>query len=165
VPLDLHADLLPVQWGKLMLNLNNPVNALSGLPLREELMQRGYRRCFASLIDEALGVLKVAGIAPAQVAAVPAHRLAGLLRLPDWIFRIVAARMLRIDAKARSSMADDLALGRRTEIDALSGEVVRLAREHGLSAPRNSRMVSLLEAWPQQPKRWTARQLQDALGL
>ena len=128
-------------------------------------MQRGYRRCFASLIEEALGILNVAGIAPAQVAAVPAHRLVSLLRLPDWIFRIVAARMLRIDAKARSSMADDLALGRRTEIDALSGEVVRLAQEHGLSAPRNSRMVSLLEAWPQQPKRWTARQLQDALGL
>ncbi|MEZ2292885.1 2-dehydropantoate 2-reductase [Variovorax sp. RCC_210] len=165
VPIDLHPNLLPVQWGKLMLNLNNPVNALSGLPLREELMQRGYRRCFASLIDEALSILNVAGIAPAQVAAVPAHRLSGLLRLPDWLFRIVAARMLRIDAKARSSMADDLALGRRTEIDSLSGEVVRLAQEHGLSAPRNARMVSLLEAWPQQPKRWTARQLQDALGL
>lgn len=165
VPLDLHADLLPVQWGKLMLNLNNPVNALSGLPLREELMLRGYRRCFASLIEEALGILNVAGIAPAQVAAVPAHRLVSLLRLPDWLFRIIAGRMLRIDAKARSSMADDLALGRRTEIDALSGEVVRLAQEHGLSAPRNARMVALLDAWPQQPKRWTARQLQDALGL
>jgi 2-dehydropantoate 2-reductase len=165
VPLDLHADLLPVQWGKLMLNLNNPVNALSGLPLREELMLRGYRRCFASLIEEALGILNVAGIAPAQVAAVPAHRLVSLLRLPDWLFRIIAGRMLRIDAKARSSMADDLALGRRTEIDSLSGEVVRLAQEHGLSAPRNARMVALLDAWPQQPKRWTARQLQDALGL
>lgn len=165
VPLDLHADLLPVQWGKLLLNLNNPVNALSGLPLRAELMQRGYRRCFAALIDEALGVLHVAGIAPAQVAAVPAQRLSGLLRLPDWLFRIVAARMLRIDAKARSSMADDLALGRRTEIDALSGEVVRLAQEHGLSAPRNARMVALLDAWPQRPKPWPARQLQDSLGL
>lgn len=165
VPLDLHADLLPVQWGKLLLNLNNPVNALSGLPLRDELMQRGYRRCFAALIDETLGVLRVSGIAPAQVAAVPARRLPGLLRLPDWLFRIVAARMLRIDAKARSSMADDLALGRRTEIDALSGEVVRLAQDRGLSAPRNARMVALLEAWPQDPKRWTARQLQDALGL
>ncbi len=165
VPLDLHADLVPVQWGKLMLNLNNPVNALSGQPLREQLMQRGYRRCFASLIEEALSILKVAGIAPAQVAAVSAHRLPGLLRLPDWLFRIVAARMLRVDAKARSSMADDLALGRRTEIDSLSGEVVRLAQEHGLSAPRNSRMVALLEAWPQSPRRWTARQLQDALGL
>jgi ketopantoate reductase len=75
VPLDLHADLLPVQWGKLLLNLNNPVNALSGLPLREELMHRGYRQCFAALIDETLGVLGVSGIVPAQVAAVPAQRL------------------------------------------------------------------------------------------
>ena len=35
VPIDLHADMLSIQWGKLLLNLNNPVNALSGLPLRE----------------------------------------------------------------------------------------------------------------------------------
>jgi len=165
IPLDLYADLLPVQWGKLLLNLNNPVNALSGLPLREELLQRGFRQCFAALIDEALGVLGQAGIAPAQVAAVPAQRLPTVLRLPDWLFRIVAARMLRIDAKARSSMADDLALGRRTEIDALSGEVVRLARDHDMEAPRNARMFALLEDWPKQPRRWTARQLQDALGL
>ena len=165
VPLDLYPDLLPVQWGKLLLNLNNPVNALSGLPLRDELLQRGYRRCFAALIDEALGVLGSAGIAPAQVAAVPAQRLSAVLRLPDWLFRIVAARMLRIDAKARSSMADDLALGRRTEIDALSGEVMRLAQDQDLEAPRNARMFALLEEWPAQPRRWTARQLQDALGL
>lgn len=165
IPIDLYADLLPVQWGKLLLNLNNPVNALSGLPLRDELLQRGYRCCFAALIDEALGVLGSAGIAPAQVAAVPARRLSTVLRLPDWLFRIVAARMLRIDAKARSSMADDLALGRRTEIDALSGEVVRLAHHQDMEAPRNARMSALLEEWPRQPRRWTARQLQDALWL
>lgn len=165
VALDLHADLLPVQWGKLLLNLNNPVNALSGLPLREELQDRGYRLCFAALIDEALVALARAGIAPAQVAAVPPKKLLTLLRLPDWLFRIVAARMLKIDARARSSMADDLTLGRRTEIDALSGEVVRLARANGGSAPRNAKMVELLEAWPQPPQRWTARQLRKALGL
>ncbi|MBT2332561.1 2-dehydropantoate 2-reductase [Variovorax paradoxus] len=165
VPIDLHADLLPVQWGKLLINLNNPVNALSGLPLRDELLQHGYRRCFAALIEEALAVLGHAGIVPAQVAAVPAQRLSTVLRLPDWLFRIVAARMLRIDAKARSSMADDLALGRRTEIDALSGEVVRLAQDLDLDAPRNARMLALLDDWPGQPTRWTARQLQDALGL
>ena len=32
LPLRLHADLRAVQWGKLLLNLNNPVNALSGQP-------------------------------------------------------------------------------------------------------------------------------------
>ncbi|SCK52025.1 2-dehydropantoate 2-reductase [Variovorax sp. HW608] len=165
VPIDLHADLLPVQWGKLLMNLNNPVNALSGLALREELLQRDYRRCLAALMDEALAALAKAGIAPAQLAAVPAHKLPGILRLPTPLFRMVAARMLRIDAKARSSMADDLALGRRTEIDALCGEVVRLARKHGGEAPRNAKMVELLEAWPDNKARWPAKQLAAQLGL
>ena len=52
--------------------------------------------------------------------------------------------MLRIDDKARSSMADDLALGRSTEVDAICGAVVRLARTHGLLAPLNERLVSML---------------------
>jgi len=165
VGIDLHRDLLPIQWGKLLLNLNNPVNALSGLPLRDELSDRGYRSCFAALIDEALAALQAAGIAPAQLAAVPAQRLPSILRLPDLLFRLVAARMLRIDAKARSSMADDLAIGRRTEIDALCGEVVRLAQAHGLAAPRNAKMVELIEAWPEAPDRWSSERMRTALKL
>lgn len=165
IPLDLHADLLAVQWGKLLLNLNNPVNALSGLPLRAELLQRGYRRCFAALIDEALLALAEAGIQPAQLAAVPARRLPGILRLPTPLFRLVAARMLRIDAQARSSMADDLALGRRTEVDAFCGEVVRLAQSHGMTAPRNARMLKLLDTWPAPPSRMDPKRLCELLGL
>jgi 2-dehydropantoate 2-reductase len=165
LPLDQHPDLRPVQWGKLLLNLNNPVNALSGLPLRDELLQRGYRRCLAALMDEALDALQRAGIAPAQLAAVPARRLPAILRLPTPLFRLVAARMLRIDAKARSSMADDLALGRPTEIDAFCGEVVRLAQAHGGAAPRNAKMVELLQAWPERSEHWPAQALQSALGL
>lgn len=145
LPLVLHADLRPVQWGKLLLNLNNPVNALSGLPLRAELLDRGYRRCFAALMSEALEVLAVAGIAPAQVTAVKPHLLPHLLRLPTPVFRRIAARMLRIDAQARSSMADDLAQGRLTEIDALCGEVVRLAAAQGRDAPLNRRITGLID--------------------
>jgi 2-dehydropantoate 2-reductase len=166
VPLDLHADLRAIQWGKLLLNLNNPVNALSGLPLRAQLLDRGYRRCFAALVDEALAALSAAGIAPAQMAAVSARRLPTVMRLPDWLFTRVAARLLRIDAKARSSMADDLALGRRTEVDALCGEVVRLAQAHGLAAPRNAKMVELLDdGWPTPPQRLSSQALCRALGL
>ncbi|GAA4351495.1 2-dehydropantoate 2-reductase [Variovorax defluvii] len=163
--LDLHPDLLPVQWGKLLLNLNNPVNALSGLPLREELLDRGYRRCLAALMDEALEALEWARIRPAQLAAVPPRRMPSILRLPTPLFRWVAARMLRIDAQARSSMADDLALGRRTEIDALCGEVVRLARGNGARAPLNARMVELVEAWPRKPEHMSAQALMSALGI
>lgn len=159
--LKLHADLQPVLWGKLLLNLNNPVNALSGLPLRDQLADGGYRRCLAALQEEALQVLARAGIEPAQVGAVPPRRMPPLLRLPSPLFRAVAGRMLRIDPKARSSMADDVAAGRTTEIDALCGEVVRLAERVGTAAPRNARMVELLA----RPHRLPADALQRQLGL
>ena len=165
LPLLLHADLRALQWGKLLLNLNNPVNALSGRPLRAQLMERGYRQCLAALQSEALALLRSAGIAPAQVAALPPHRVPMLLRLPTPLFGLIAARMLRIDPNACSSMADDLALGRATEIDALCGEVVRLAQSQGLQAPRNARMVALVKAWPQQPTPVDARAMKTALGV
>ncbi len=162
--LKLHADLAPVQWGKLLLNLNNPVNALSGLPLRAELMDAGYRRIFASLQFEALAALRAAGIRPAQVAAVTPGRMPWVLSLPNWLFVRLAARMLKIDAQARSSMADDLSLGRTTEVDAICGAVVRLAEAHGRRAPLNARMVSLVQAWPERAGRaWPAAELRRAL--
>jgi 2-dehydropantoate 2-reductase len=165
LPLQLHTDLRAVQWGKLLLNLNNPVNALSGLPLRAQLMDRGYRQCLAALQTEALALLRSAGIQPAQVAALPPHRVPTLLRLPTPLFRLIAARMLRIDPQARSSMADDLAQGRATEIDALCGEVVRLAESQGLTAPVNARMVGLIKAWPERPVVLGSAAMKNALRL
>lgn len=163
--LDLHADLAPVQWGKLLLNLNNPVNALSGLPLREQLLQRGYRRVLAALQQEALDLLEAAHRPVAQLTPLPPRRLLMLLRLPTFAFRLAAARMLRIDAQARSSMADDLAQGRTTEIDALCGEVVRLARACGRGAPLNLRMQGLVRDWPARRQPYSPGELLQALGL
>ncbi|MBW8846166.1 MAG: 2-dehydropantoate 2-reductase [Burkholderiales bacterium] len=163
--LQLHANLAPVQWGKLLLNLNNPVNALSGRPLRDELLQRGYRRVLAALQEEALNLLDAAQRPVAQLTPLPPRRLLTLLRLPTPLFRLAAARMLRIDAKARSSMADDLAAGRTTEIDALCGEVVRLAKELHRTAPLSTRMQSLVEAWPKRRRPYSPAELLQALGL
>lgn len=146
LPTELIDNMRAVQWGKLLLNLNNPVNALSELPLQAQLRDRSLRRVFADLQSEALTVMARAGIAPAQVTSVAPRALPPLLRLPNWIFTRVAARMLRMDASARSSMADDLQHGRVTEIDDLCGAVVRLARANGLEAPLNEAMCQLIPA-------------------
>ncbi|RTL23877.1 MAG: 2-dehydropantoate 2-reductase [Burkholderiales bacterium] len=165
LPLELHDDLAPVQWGKLLLNLNNPVNALSGLPLRDELLQRGYRRVLAALQHEALDLLDAARQPVAQLTPLPPRRLLTMLRMPDIVFRLAAARMLRIDAKARSSMADDLAQGRTTEIDALCGEVVRLAQRLKRGAPLNASMQALIEAWPSRRQPYSPSELLQVLQL
>ncbi len=162
--IELSDDMRAVQWGKLLLNLNNPVNALSDLPLRDELMDRGYRRVLAALQGEALQALDAAGITPAKVASAPPRLLPRTLQLPDWLFKRVAARMLRIDPSARSSMWDDLQRGRMTEIDDLCGAVVRLAAQQGLPAPRNDTMRALVQQH-QKGQRMTGEQMARALGL
>ncbi|BDT87749.1 2-dehydropantoate 2-reductase [Nocardia cyriacigeorgica] len=163
LPLDRHADLLPVQWAKLLLNLNNPVNALSGLPLRAELAQRDYRRCLALAQREALAVMNSARIRPARLTALPPAVMARLLTVPDAIFERVAGRVLAVDPMARSSMADDLAAGRRTEISWLCGEIVSLGAMVGQPTPVNQRLIELVLAAEQgDQRRWSGPEL---LGL
>lgn len=163
LPMTLSPDIAAVQWGKLLLNLNNPVNALSGLPLREELMEAGYRRVLASLMDEALAVMRKSGVKPARVGAAPPWLIPTILRLPTFLFARIAASMLTIDPRARSSMQDDLIAGRPTEIDDLCGAIARLADAHGLTAPRNAAMTRLMKQ-ATGPQRWSGAALLERLA-
>lgn len=135
LPLSPHADMASVLWGKLLLNLNNALNALSGLPLAQQLAVRGWRQLLAAQQREALALLRLAGIRPVRLTRLPPGWLPSVLDLPDPLFRRLAGSMLRIDPHARSSMWEDLQRGRPTEIDLLQGAVLRLAERLGGQAP------------------------------
>ena len=142
--LKLSEEMLGLAWGKLLINLNNAINALSGVTLVEELTQRDYRRVLAAAQREGLRLLKRAGIRPAKVGAVGPKLLPLIVGSPDWLFRNLFMKAWKIDSKARSSMSDDLAAGRTTEVEFLNGELVRLAERLGLSAPINRKIVDLV---------------------
>lgn len=137
-------DMPEVLWGKLLLNLNNALNALSDLPLATELSDRRWRRLLAAQMSEALAALRAAGIRPAKLAGAPPPLLPPILRLPDWLFRRVARGMLAIDPQARSSMWEDLAQHRTTEIDEFQGAIIRLADQLRLDAPLSRRVLALV---------------------
>lgn len=164
LPVTQHADFRPVQWGKLLLNLNNAISGLSGLPLREELSQRAYRQCLAMAQREALAAMHAAGIRPAKLTAVPPAWVPPIISLPNWLFLRLASKMLEIDPSARSSMIDALDAGRRTDVDWLNGEIVRLAQKSGLAAPVNRRLVELVHETESGTRRmWTGPALLDEL--
>jgi 2-dehydropantoate 2-reductase len=139
------SDIDGMLWGKLLLNLNNALNALSDLPLAQELADRRWRRLLAAQIEEALAVLQAAGISPVGVEGVPPRAIPFILRLPDWLFRRVARRMLAIDPAARSSMWEDLALRRSTEIDYMQGAILTLAGKSRAPAPIAERVLHLIK--------------------
>ncbi len=138
-------NIVGVQWGKLLINLNNALNALSGLPLRDQLSQRPWRMLLADQIAEALKATAAEGVEPVATTPLPASWTPHVLRLPDWAFRLVAGRMVRIDPKARSSMSDDLERGRPTEIDFLQGAIVEIAHRRRLDVPLSERIVALIK--------------------
>lgn len=137
-------DMLGLAWGKLLINLNNAINALSGRPLRQQLRERDYRRVFAAAMREGLQILRRAKVRPAKVGAVGPNLMPLVIDAPDWLFNTVFIRSWKIDDKARSSMSDDFAHGRKTEVDFINGELVRLAERLGTDAPINRLIVELV---------------------
>lgn len=136
--------IAPEQWTKLLVNLNNAVSALSGAPTPTMILSPRYRRVMTMLLDEALGVLRTAGIETARFRGVPLRLMSFILKLPTPIVRRVVGAQLRVDPESRASMWQDLERRRLTEVEYLNGEIVRLAEAHATDAPRNRRIVELV---------------------
>lgn len=137
-------DMRAVKWSKLLLNLNNPLNALSGISLYDELSQRAWRQLLADAQRECLEIMTAEGIEPAKLGPLPPRALPILLATPDWFFNRTGLRLQRIDRHARSSMADDFAAGRKTEIDFINGMVAALGRKSGIPCPVNEIAAELV---------------------
>lgn len=130
-------DIKAVQWGKLLVNLNNALSALSGGTLHKGLSQKAYRKTLIRMMEEALDIMQKAGIEPAQFGKTPPKQTMKIMGLPNVLFKIVMNMVVRIDKTARSSMLDDLEMGRGAEIDYLQGEIVKLAKSIDHEAPIN----------------------------
>ncbi len=164
----LRSDMQNVQCSKLLLNLNNGINALAGIPIREMLSDRKYRRIIAACMKEAIQIYKSAGIKMVKLGKIIPGIAPAVLKLPDFLFFRVASTMINIDPTAMTSLAQDLIAGKKTEIDFLNGEIVRLARSRGLKAPINSAVVQLVkdaEATGQGSPRMDPEAMARALGL
>ena len=72
---------------------------------------------------------------------------AGGIALPVDIVERSYATLQALEPQAMGSMAFDLLAGRRLEIEALNGTMVRLGNEHGMSLPFNSAIYAALKPY------------------
>ena len=146
LPLDLYDNLEGLLWAKLQLNLNNPINALSNIPLKLQLEQRNYRKVLKAAMLELLQVADKSGVELPTLTRIPPRWIPRLMGLPDWLFKRLASQMLSIDPNARSSMWEDLSTGRKTEIDFLNGAVADQGERLGLKCPANRQLQRLVKS-------------------
>lgn len=161
LPVAVHPDMAGLAWSKLILNLNNALNALSGVPLKAQLSNRAWRLLLADQMAEALAVARRAGLLLPRIEGVRPGLIPLILRLPNPLFGLVAGRMLAIDPQATSSMAEDVAAGRRTEVDFLQGAVARLAAANGIAAPLAEAMVAMIRECEAGHRGWSPKDVAE----
>ena len=145
-PCQLYRDMQPLIYGKLLLNLNNALNAVADQPIKTQLENRKLRRLYAAAQREWLQVATAEGVELGQFTAVKPAWMPIILSLPNWLFLRLAKAMLDIDPHARSSMWEDISQGRKTEIEFLNEAVVRRGEKVGLDMPVNRKISSLIHS-------------------
>lgn len=133
------------QWAKLLINLNNGLNTLTGTTLRKGLEQKAYRQALRLCLLEGKHIVERSGVTLGSFNGKSPNALIKTLDLPNWLYKIVMQHIVKIDEKARSSMLDDLELGRPSEINSLQGEIVSLAKQYQLKAPYNMKILKAVK--------------------
>jgi 2-dehydropantoate 2-reductase len=153
-------------WGKLLINLNNAICALTHNTFKDLLRDRDMIAAFVMVLDESIAVLERAGIAytlPLPISY-PTYRKLLLYGgpLPWWFAKIRNG----LTAASYPSMVSDLERGRATEIDQLNGEILRLGQKINRPTPVNARIIELVRALEAQaqPRYLTAGQLREELA-
>lgn len=171
MPVDISNNMHALLWAKLQLNLGNSINALANIPVKNMLQQKPYRLVIAAMMDELLSVTNGLGIQLPKVTSLKATQIPTVLRLPNFLFKILANKMLAIDPTVRTSMWWDLSQGKNTEIDHLNGAIVEAANKLGIECPVNKAIIKLIKQTQgksitgQSNKSWEGIELMQESGL
>ncbi len=132
IPCETSSGIAQDLWAKLLYNaLLNPLGAICGVPYGALGESAETRALMATLAEETFAVMRAAGFATHWPSAAA-------------YLETFYAKLLPPTASHESSMLQDLRAGCRTEIDALTGAVVRLGEAHGVATPASRALLEIV---------------------
>jgi 2-dehydropantoate 2-reductase len=164
-------NVLGAQYNKLVFNVLGAAASLSASDLLgQAVLFRPWRNVVAiPLQQECLTVMAESGIELSRLGGGSDvwrfRRLLHLLNRPVLgpLAQMVVRRFFR-RRPIRFSLGADLARGKKTEVDAINGEILRLARAGGIGAPLNGKVVQLVHQLEQRGGFFTREEVVAALG-
>ncbi len=120
-------------WAKMLYNCAlNPLGAILGVPYGVLAEHAPTRQLMDKIVEEVFEVMAASDYKTHWQTA------------QDFL-AVFYERLVPDTAEHESSMLQDLTAGKRTEIDALNGAVIRLANERGLQVPYNGAVYRLIK--------------------
>jgi 2-dehydropantoate 2-reductase len=120
-------------WGKILYNvaLNAPA-AILEVNYGRLLEHRSTRKLIEKIVAEAFSVAHAEGVSLDWPS-------------PENYVEVLFQKLIPATAAHFPSMLQDIHNGKKTEIDAMNGAIVRLGRRHGIPTPFNETLTSLIE--------------------
>jgi len=145
-------DAITMKWSKLLANLMaNATGAILDMDAAAIYRHPGLFAVEKAQLRETVDVMRALGHRPVDLPRAAVKWLARATRLPDWLVRPIAVRIV---GGARGSKLPSLRLHMRalgggaaaepTEVEWMNGAVARQALELGLPAPVNARLAELV---------------------
>jgi len=133
VPCKISENISGELWTKLIWNCSlNALSALGRATYGEIVASADARKLVETTVFEVLAVAKAAGIQPPGLEN-PRKALAGAFKIAEQM------------SATRSSTAQDMARGKKTEIDSLNGYIAKRGEELGVPTPVNQALTALVK--------------------
>jgi 2-dehydropantoate 2-reductase len=132
IPCEAAPDIARDLWAKMLFNCAlNPLGAIFNVPYGALAEQENSRRIMDEVIHEVFRVMEAAGYSTHWASAA------------DYMEAFYGT-IVPLAAKHCSSTLQDIQAGKKTEIDALCGAVIRLGKEHGIAVPCNEMLYNVI---------------------
>ena len=140
-------NVLGQKYLKLLINLNNAVAAILGCSMQKAFQDKAISALAIDLLREAVEVIDKSGIELVSLPDFPQERITGFLQMERQRAADLYSQIMTNLSKKElfGSILQSIKRKRKTEIDFINGEIVRLAQENNLEAPLNARIVSLVK--------------------
>jgi len=131
---------------KVFINLNNCIPAVLGLSMQEAFSDLEIAKLAIQLNREAYQVVTGSNISFESLPTYPKERLESLISMNfDQAAGLFSKIMTSLSKEPLyGSILQSIKRGRRSEIDYINGEIVKLAQESNQEAPLNKRIVQLV---------------------
>ncbi len=126
-----HPDIRVALWEKFLFIVSmGSVCALTRLPIGSLIACEETSQFLGGVVAEGVAVARASGVALSEEAV---EKTLGMMQ--------------RSPPQARPSQYYDIEAGRRLEVDAFNGKIVRLGREHGIATPLNFALYAALKPY------------------
>jgi len=156
------SNIIGARWTKILVNcLTNSLDAITGLNLYDLMKSKVIRKLGVMILKEAYNIIKKAEIKLEDLPGLPVSNINFIIKSPFFI----SAYLLKIKFNAKkycntkTSTLQSIKRGKKTEIDYLNGEIVKLASKIGIEASINKKIVDLVHSVEKNHEFYTINEL------